>query len=306
MSTMPRVTVGLPVYNGARYLRDAVDSLLAQTMSDFELILADNASIDETPLICAEYAARDSRVRVVRNMNNIGASGNFNLVLDLARAPLFKWAAYDDLCEPAFLEACVAWLDRDPDLLLAYPRTILIDASGVPIDAYPDALNLLAPDPIARYRDYHAKFRRMGLVNVLYGVVRTEVLRQTPGIAPYANSDVVLIGELALRGRIGQLGQPLFLRRDHPMMTVRAFPSVRHRAQYLDPAQRGLSDHPYLRMTREHVRVVRRVPLPRTQRLRAYLHIVRFVASHALEFVTDRRPIRRPGNPTPDAPPAPR
>ena len=121
MSTIPRVTVGLPVYNGARYLRDAVDSLLAQTMSDFELILADNASIDETPLICAEYAARDPRVRVVRNMNNIGASGNFNLVLDLARAPLFKWAAYDDLCEPALLEACVAWLDRDPDLLLAYP-----------------------------------------------------------------------------------------------------------------------------------------------------------------------------------------
>ena len=209
---------------------------------------------------------------MVRNANNIGASGNFNLVLDLARAPLFKWAAYDDLCEPALLEACVAWLDRDPDLLLAYPQTVMIDASGVPIDVYPDALDLLAPDPIARYRDYHAKFRRMGLVNVLYGVVRTEVLRQTPGIAPYANSDVVLIGELALRGRIGQVAQPLFLRRDHPMMTVRAYPSVRDRAQYLDPARRT-SNHPYLRMTREHVGVVRRVPLRGTQRLRAYAQI---------------------------------
>ena len=299
----PRLTIGLPVYNGARYLRGALDSLLSQTMADFELIVSDNASNDDTPAICREYAERDERIRVFRNERNVGAAGNFNLVLELARAPFFKWAAYDDLCAPEFLDRCVSELDRDPDLILAYPRTGMIDAAGEPIGLYADDLDLRAVDRVARYRDYHARFRRMGLVNVLYGVIRTDVLRLTPGIAPYANSDVVLIGELALRGRFGEVPETLFLRRDHPMMTVRAFPSVRNRAEYLDPARSKAKDHPYLRMVREHFRAVQRVPMAWHERVRAYLLIGQFIASHALEYAGDRVPRRHQERSIADAPP---
>src|ERR1700753_3521498 len=113
----PRVSLGMPVYNGEKYLEAALDSLLAQTFTSFELIVCDNASTDGTQAICERYAARDSRIRYERNERNMGASWNFNPVYSLARAPYFKQAAHDDLCEPEFLERCVAVLDRDPDVV---------------------------------------------------------------------------------------------------------------------------------------------------------------------------------------------
>ena len=75
----PRVSMGLPVYNGARLLPQALSCLLGQTLGDFELIICDNASTDETQQICVEHAARDHRIRYVRNERNLGANANFNL-----------------------------------------------------------------------------------------------------------------------------------------------------------------------------------------------------------------------------------
>ena len=90
----------MPVYNGARYLASAIESILGQTFTDFELIISDNASTDDTPIICLRYAALDERIRYVRNDRNMGASWNYNRVYALARAPYFKQAAHDDLCAP--------------------------------------------------------------------------------------------------------------------------------------------------------------------------------------------------------------
>ena len=107
------VSVGLPVYNGARYLPAAIDSLLSQTFEDFELIISDNGSTDETERICRGYAARDPRVRYVRSDVNRGLLWNFRNVLELARAPRFKWMAHDDICAPEFLRRCMEELDAD-------------------------------------------------------------------------------------------------------------------------------------------------------------------------------------------------
>jgi len=103
--------VGLPVYNGERFLGRAIDTLLAQTYRDFELIIVDNASSDGTEDICRAYAQRDRRIHYWRNARNLGAMGNFRRVFELARGELFKWAAHDDEHEPAFLEKCVTALD---------------------------------------------------------------------------------------------------------------------------------------------------------------------------------------------------
>src|SRR3974377_1117825 len=100
---VPKVSIGLPVYNGENYLRLAIDSILTQDYTDFELIISDNASADATQEICREYTARDCRIRYYRNKINIGASGNYNRVFELARGGLFKWAAHDDVHLPAFL-----------------------------------------------------------------------------------------------------------------------------------------------------------------------------------------------------------
>ena len=130
MSSSPRVTIGVPVYNGQKYIRFTMDSLLAQTFTDFEIIVTDNCSTDTTPQIVQEYAARDPRVRYVRNETNIGPARNYNVSLELARGEFFKWNPADDVCAPDFLAKCVAALDAHPEAVLAYPRTNVIDTEG--------------------------------------------------------------------------------------------------------------------------------------------------------------------------------
>src|SRR5258705_589930 len=114
-----KLSIGLPVYNGERFLAQALDCLLAQTFRNFEIIISDNASIDRTPEICRAYAQRDCRVRYVRNRRNLGAIANFNRVFELSAAPLFKWAAPDDLYDKIYLDSCVRILDDNPDVILA-------------------------------------------------------------------------------------------------------------------------------------------------------------------------------------------
>src|SRR6185295_20414870 len=99
----PRVSIGLPVFNGEQLLRQAVDSLLAQTFSDFELVISDNGSTDGTEAICREYAARDSRIRYLREPENRGGSWNFSRLPPLARGEYFRWSCHDDICEPTHL-----------------------------------------------------------------------------------------------------------------------------------------------------------------------------------------------------------
>src|ERR1700754_708341 len=101
--TVPTISVGMPVYNGERYLRDTIGAILAQTFTDFELIISDNASTDGSSAICAEFAQRDPRIRYVRQEINRGAAANFRYVLDAARAPFFVWAGADDMRSPDFL-----------------------------------------------------------------------------------------------------------------------------------------------------------------------------------------------------------
>ncbi len=107
-SRNPAVSIGMPVYNGAKYIREALDSLLAQSFTDFELIISDNASADETQAICEAYAARDTRIRYVRQPENQGGVPNFLYVLRAARGEFFMWAAHDDIWAPNWLETLIA------------------------------------------------------------------------------------------------------------------------------------------------------------------------------------------------------
>ncbi len=106
----PAVSIGMPVYNGAGFIRDALDSLLAQTFTDFELIISDNASTDDTQAICAAYAARDPRIRYIRQPRNQGGVPNFLYVLQQARGDYFMWAAHDDIWAPDWLDVLIAGL----------------------------------------------------------------------------------------------------------------------------------------------------------------------------------------------------
>src|SRR5215831_4630775 len=108
--------------------------MLSQTFEDCEFIVSHNASTDRTEEICRGYASYDKRIRYVRNESNRGAAFNFNQTFELSSGEYFKWAAYDDLCAPTYVEKCVSVLDQNPSVVLCFTRVRFIDESGAIID----------------------------------------------------------------------------------------------------------------------------------------------------------------------------
>ena len=230
---VPRVSVGMPLYNAERYVREAIESILAQSYEDFELVISDNASTDATEAICGEYAAGDRRIRYVRNERNLGAAKNFNRVFELARAPYFKWAAYDDVCAPTFIERCMTVLEREPAVILSYPKTVMIDAAGDRLGCCEDRLHLQGARP---YQRLHKLVTSYNLCNPIFGVIRSDVLRRTSLIGPYIASDYILLVEMCLYGRFWEIPDQLFFRRDHEY-NVRRLP-LHQRATWFDTSAR--------------------------------------------------------------------
>ena len=130
MNAVPRLSIGLPVYNGEKYLAEALEALLGQSYEDFELIISDNASTDGTAGICRRYEKQDSRIRYIRQPRNIGLVPNHNFVVGLARGELFKWAAHDDLYARDLLKRCVEALDENPQAVFAHSWSVIIDSSA--------------------------------------------------------------------------------------------------------------------------------------------------------------------------------
>lgn len=234
MTASPPVAIGLPVFNGERYLGETIESVLGQRFGDFSLVICDNASTDATGEICRDYAARDGRITYHRNAENLGAAANYNLTFQRSSSEFFKWAAADDLLAPEFLDTCVEALRAAPPSVgLVYPRALMIDADGNAIGPYDDGLDLRQPSPCARLRTFA---RRWSLGNPVFGLARRSTLARTGLIRPFAASDIVLLGELGLLGEVHELPQRLFLRRVHAAMSRQANVTQREVAAWFDPA----------------------------------------------------------------------
>jgi glycosyltransferase involved in cell wall biosynthesis len=207
MTSIPLVSVGLYVYNGQRFIKEALDSILNQTFSNFELIISDNASTDRTAEIAEAYARRDNRIRYYRNEKNRGAGWNWWRVYELAVAKYFKWAAVDDLLEPDFLRRCVGILESDPGCVIAYAQTKEVNEIGAFIKNYAAPIKAASKDPVSRFREMiltdHNCYQ-------IFGVIRMSALRQLPRHGIYVNGDRVLLARLALLGRFFEVPEPLF------------------------------------------------------------------------------------------------
>lgn len=208
--TAPKVSVGMPAYNSAAWIEEAIGSILSQSFIDLELIISDNASTDGTYAICERFAASDSRVRLLRNATNLGANRNYHAVLDAARGEYFKWASSNDGCAPTFLEKCVAALDRDPTAVLACPRTGIFDQKVDMAQPYDRDVELLSHEPSVRFISL---LSTMGLNNAFNGLIRRAALSRVPRMGNYMGADVVLMTELALMGRFLLINEQLFFRR---------------------------------------------------------------------------------------------
>ena len=288
----PRVSIGLPVYNGDNYLAETLDSILAQTFTDFELIISDNGSTDRTEAICRRYAAQDHRVRYVRNPSNLGAARNYNRAFELARGEYFKWNGHDDPLAPLFLERCVEVLDRDPAIVLCFARNRAIDEHGEDHDVGALTARTFAPKPQLESPKAHVRFYHAVVADhpqgAIFGLIRRSVLAQTALIGSYRMSDLTLLGELALRGRVHQVSETLQGRRFHSQQGRNVYKSGHLREMWFDPNRSQTRNHPYLRLFREHMNAVgRAAPDGRTRSI-CYGYMTLWL----LKYVCFRAPLK--------------
>jgi glycosyltransferase involved in cell wall biosynthesis len=241
-----RVSIGLPVYNGERFIAEAIECALGQTYRDIELVICDNASTDGTRAICESYAASDERVRYHRNAENLGAARNFSRTFELARGELFKWLPADDLMAPDCIERCVAALNATPAGVLAYTQACGIDETGRRLQrsVHPVALEEQG-DAVERFRRFREEhdFRhgvRAWPMLYVFGLIRSSVLRETGLIAPYVNSDSNLVYELLLAGRFVEVADDLVFFRHHEHSYSEYALDAKQRQQFFDPQSRAV------------------------------------------------------------------
>ncbi|MBV8070574.1 MAG: glycosyltransferase family 2 protein [Acidobacteriaceae bacterium] len=214
-----RVTLAMPVYNGERYIEEAIRSILAQDFTDFELVITDNASTDRTEEICRGFAATDSRVRYVRNERNLGAARNYNRGFELANGEYLKWCAHDDLISPNCIGELVRALDGNPKAVLAFPKTECIDESGAPIPLLGEH-QLPETVGVPPARRFMIALLQGGMMYSMFGMFRVNMLRKTLLHGPYYSSDRALLAETGLLGEFVQVPGAIFYNREHRTRSV--------------------------------------------------------------------------------------
>jgi glycosyltransferase involved in cell wall biosynthesis len=259
----------MPVYNGQQFVAQAIESILSQTFTDWELIISDNASTDQTGDICREFAAKDQRIKYDRLTSNIGAILNYERVYRRGGGQYFKWAAHDDVIEPTFLQRCVEALDADPSAVLAYPRAKFIDQNGKYFKDYPIKLATDSNVPSVRFRAIANADHRITHNLEIFGLMRRSASDLIPQQGTYAASDRVFLARLTLYGRFVEVPEVLFLSRDHPGQSIHTLPRYMQKkksllsrfvghgqlppAEWFDPKYAGKITFPEWRLVGEYL-----------------------------------------------------
>ena len=250
----PKVSLGMPVYNGEKYLGETFDAILAQTFTDFELIISDNASTDATQKICEDYALSDSRIKYIKQAKNLGAAANYNFVFSQATGEYFKWCPHDDILAENFLEECVAVLDKHPRVVGAMPNACFIDGEGQKIKD----VRL----PIVRKAHSPAKRFTRGLWKahdwlLFFGLYRRRLVAQTDLHGNYVRSDHVFVSDMFLKGRIFDVPTSLLMFRFHNnSFTVKILKSQKEALAWMDPKLNTRQNFREIRFCFETAKVV--------------------------------------------------
>lgn len=280
----PTVSIGLPVFNGEQFLEQSLDSILAQTYTDFELIISDNASTDRTESICRRYAERDVRVRYHRQPHNRGVTWNFRQVALLARGGYFLWTAHDDRFAAEYIERCVAFLQKSPSTVVCYSKAIEIDEDGKQLARKEQTLGADAPTPHQRFREL---IRMEHNCESIFGMIRTDVLKKTSVHGDFPDSDRCVLAELALYGEFHELPDYLFFHREHAQRVTKQFPGRQERMFRLNPDRHLRLVFPHFRQFREYVAALQRAPLDWRERFRCYFQMLRWIWEHRSRLAAD-------------------
>ncbi|MFT7473555.1 MAG: glycosyltransferase involved in cell wall biosynthesis [Verrucomicrobiales bacterium] len=231
MTTTPRLSIGVPVYNGEDYIAEALTSHLEQDFTDFEIVVSDNCSDDATPQIVKEFVEADPRVSYTRNEDNIGGPANFNRLFRLTSGELFRWAAADDRIEPGYLSKVIAMMDDNPEIVIGHADSLLIDPKSEPMlemdqgflggDGYLEAIKLHPPEGDDRFQSPHPHKRVDAVINnnhrnfYIFGIMRRATMMQTRLHGAFYGGDRTFLVEMAMRGTLEKIPEALFGSRSH-------------------------------------------------------------------------------------------
>lgn len=283
MPESPKISVGMPVYNGGEWLAEAIDSILGQTFRNLELIIADNASTDDTEAICRRYTEQDQRVRYYRNVENIGASENYNVAFRHARGRYFKWASANDYCDKTLLLKCADVLDSRPDVVLCYAKTRLIHEQEGRTEDYHDDLDLQDEDACQRFRKL---MRNIRLNNVMNGLIRADVLGRTDLMKKHLSEDINLMAELTLYGKFVEVPEYLFFRRMSALCAT-SLQSQVDVLEHYDPQNESLMAFQQWQIYIDYYLAVWRSPLSAVQKLSLYRFLARQGVFNRYSLVRD-------------------
>jgi glycosyltransferase involved in cell wall biosynthesis len=220
----PIVSIGMPVFNGADFLRQSIDSILNQTFQFFELIISDNASNDDTEMICRDYINKDSRIKYYRQKSNIGPTKNFEFVLKMANCKYFMWAAADDLNDFTYIEKLVKILINNTDFVLVMSDINNIDENGI-IISYINIDNIRIGDVSTNWSIHRKKFFKVPTSNIffcIYGLFVTSVIKKVELnyknlVKNTSGLEIPILAQVAMLGKIGSIEEPLKFYRRHSM-----------------------------------------------------------------------------------------
>jgi len=301
MKNAPKVSIGIPVFNGENFLESALRSILAQTFEDFELIISDNASTDRTADICEQYASQDGRVLYLRQPANLGAQPNYNLLVGQARGRYFKWAAHDDMLAPTFLERCVDVLDTHPRVTLVYPRAEVIDAHGRTIERYDVHLQTDSEDAGVRFRELLLSWHRC---YEIFGVFRREALAQTDLFDTFWGADRTLLQEVALLGPFHEIPDYLFHPRSHPEQSITKLRGKDvARTYWSDMRSAGRIVLPAWNVMLGNLRLAHKADVPLGEKARLCGYVGSWVGQHWSDLARDVTRATRAAASRPTAPP---
>jgi glycosyltransferase involved in cell wall biosynthesis len=221
---IPKVSIGLPVYNGEKFIVKKIESLLAQTFKDFELIISDNASTDKSAKICKKYALTDKRIKNFNQSKNIGAGENFNFVLDKARGEFFLWSAVDDIILPTFIEKNIKILEINPNVVCSASKMKLYGEKTISLETKSNDTNFKNKmkkiqrdfghmDTFPATGSYEKRikeyFKNLRHNQIFYGIFRTNQIKQVNIRNPFLMSDACIILKILKFGELSVVNEVL-------------------------------------------------------------------------------------------------
>lgn len=292
MQDLPKVSIGLPVYNGENYLAEAIESILAQTYQNFELVIADNASTDTTEEICRSFAEADARVLYFRNEHNLGAAPNFNKSFELSSGKYFKWAAHDDIMAPTFVEKCIDILENNPDVVLCYPGTSVINSESTITKDYDFSGRTNSSDLQQRFA---ALLLSSDMCYEIFGLIRSEILAKTELMGNFGHGDGVLLSRLSLEGRFYEIPENLLLVRSHDEQSMATYkgtdkygrPDYYSYTDWFDSSKKGKLVLPNWKILYEFSKTPWQASLKPSDRAYCHLHLARWSKRHWRYLVSD-------------------